>query len=47
MDIVLYEEVLFVYLFVRLPLVFAFSVAALGMEFLRSRLFGGRFYKPF
>lgn len=47
MNIELAEEVLFTYLFLRLPLIFVFSLATLGMEFMRSRLYGGRFYKPF
>lgn len=47
MNIEIYEEVLFTYLFLRLPIIFFFSLAALGMEWMRSRLYQGRFYKPF
>lgn len=47
MDIVLAEEVVFAYLFLRLPIIFLFSVITLGIQVLRSRLFGYRFYRPF
>ncbi|WP_019508735.1 DUF1361 domain-containing protein [Pleurocapsa sp. PCC 7319] len=47
MDIEIYEEILFSYLFLRLPIIFFFSLAALGLEWMRSRLYQGRFYKPF
>ena len=46
-NIEIYEEVLFVYLFQRLPIFFVFSLAALGMEWMRSRLYQGKFYTPF
>ena len=47
MDIVLAEEVVFSYLLFRLPIVMLFSIITLGLQLLRSRLFGYWFYRPF
>ncbi|MEL4898511.1 DUF1361 domain-containing protein [Crocosphaera sp. Alani8] len=47
MNLEIYEEVLFNYLSSRLPIIFFFSLATLGMEWMRSRLYEGRFYQPF
>lgn len=47
MDIILAEEIVFSYLFLRLPLVLLFSLATLGLQVVRSRLYGYRFYRPF
>lgn len=47
MNIALYQEVIFIYLFTRLPLLILLSVAALGLEWVRSRFYQGRFYRPF
>jgi len=47
MNIDVLEEVVFVYLFVRLPVLLLFSIATLGIQVLRSKLYGYRFYRPF
>ncbi len=47
MNIEVYEEVLFVFLFYRLPILFFFSLATLMMEWVRSRIYQGKFYRPF
>lgn len=47
MNIDLYQEVIFIYLFTRLPLLILLSLAAVGLEWVRSRFYQGRFYRPF
>lgn len=47
MNIDLYQEVIFTYLYTRLPILVILSLAVLGMEWARSRFYQGRFYKPF
>lgn len=46
-EIALLEEVVFVHMFLRIPLLLLLSLVTLGIQVLRSHLYEYRFYRPF